>query len=66
MPVVPSGSVLWGIDVASYQDGIDLTAMPSVDFVIVKASEGRGYRNPQLAVQVASAQAAGKAWGLYH
>lgn len=66
MPVVPSGSVLWGIDVSSYQAGIDLTAMPSVDFVIVKASEGRGYRNPQLAVQVASAQAAGKAWGLYH
>ena len=34
-----------GIDIASYQTGIDLTVVPC-DFVIVKATEGTGYVNP--------------------
>ena len=56
---------LHGIDVSSYQTGIDLTRVPG-DVVIVKATEGRGYRNPAMAAQVASAMAAGKRLGLYH
>ena len=51
-------TVLHGIDISSYQAGINLTQV-SGDVVIVKATEGRGYRNPAMAVQVASAQAAG-------
>jgi len=34
-----------GIDIASYQTGIDLSVVPC-DFVIVKATEGTGYVNP--------------------
>ena len=34
-----------GIDIASYQAGIDLSVVPC-DFVIVKATEGTGYVNP--------------------
>lgn len=34
-----------GIDIASYQTGINLSVVPC-DFVIVKATEGTGYVNP--------------------
>ena len=37
-----------GIDIASYQTGIDLSVVPC-DFVIVKATEGTGYVNPDFA-----------------
>ena len=36
-----------GIDIASYQAGIDLGAGPECDFVIVKATEGTGYVEPR-------------------
>ena len=54
-----------GIDISSYQTGIDLTRVPG-DVVIIKATEGSGYRNPDMARQINSAQQAGKLWGLYH
>lgn len=54
-----------GIDIASYQTGIDLTAVPC-DFVIVKATEGTGYVNPDFARAYAQAKNAGKCLGIYH
>jgi len=66
VPIFPTTPVLWGVDVASYHSGIDFAATPTVDFAIVKATEGRGYRNPAMAAQMASAKAAGKLTGLYH
>ena len=57
--------MLNGIDVASWQGGIDLKQVPG-DFVLIKVSEGRGYRNPALAAQFASAKQAGRLLGLYH
>lgn len=58
-------ATLNGIDVSSYQRGIDLAKLP-VDFVIVKATEGTGYTNPDCARAVEQALAAGKIVGVYH
>ena len=44
-----------GIDIASYQTGIDLTVVPC-DFVIVKATEGTGYVNPDFTRAYAQAK----------
>lgn len=57
--------MLNGIDIASYQAGINLQAVPA-DFVIVKATEGTGYVNPQCNTQYSGAKAAGRLLGLYH
>lgn len=57
--------MLYGLDISSYQAGIDLTAVDG-DVVIIKATEGRGYRNPAMAAQIASARKGGKLVGLYH
>ena len=54
-----------GIDVASYQTGIDFARVPC-DFAIIKATEGTGYVNPACNSQYASAKGAGKLLGLYH
>lgn len=54
-----------GIDISSYQEGIDLYAVPA-DFVIVKATQGCGYVNPDFERQAQSALAAGKLLGIYH
>ena len=54
-----------GIDIASYQTGIDLTVVPC-DFVIVKATEGTGYVNPDFTRAYAQAKNAGKCLGIYH
>lgn len=54
-----------GIDVASYQQGIDLAQVPC-DFVIVKATEGTSYVNPACNAQYANAKNADKLLGLYH
>ncbi|MFD1430238.1 GH25 family lysozyme [Lacticaseibacillus mingshuiensis] len=60
-----------GIDVSSHQYDtqlhtyIDLTRTTG-DFVIVKATEGTGYRNPAFTKHAQQAQAAGKLLGLYH
>ena len=56
---------MYGIDIASYQRGIDLTKVPG-DFVIIKATQGTGYVNPAYKAQYASAKKAGKLIGLYH
>ena len=54
-----------GIDVASYQTGIDFSRVPC-DFTIIKATEGTNYVNPACNAQYASAKGAGKLLGLYH
>lgn len=54
-----------GIDVASYQTGIDFGRVPC-DFAIIKATEGTGYVNPACNAQYSSAKGAGKLLGLYH
>lgn len=54
-----------GIDIASYQAGIDLSVVPC-DFVIVKATEGTGYVNPDFTRAYAQAKNAGKCLGIYH
>ena len=54
-----------GVDIASYQSGIDLGKVPC-DFVIIKATEGTGYVNPDCNRAYQSAKNAGKLIGLYH
>ena len=54
-----------GIDVASYQTGINFSQVPC-DFVIIKATEGTSYVNPACNSQYDSAKSAGKLLGLYH
>ena len=54
-----------GIDVSAWQPADIASKVPS-DFVIVKATEGTGYVNPQLGAQVAAAKRRGKLVGLYH
>lgn len=56
---------MYGIDIASYQSGIDLTKVPG-DFVIIKATQDTNYVNPACNAQYASAKKAGKLIGLYH
>lgn len=54
-----------GIDISSYQAGINLTVVPC-DFVIVKATQGTGYINPDCSRAVEQARGAGKLFGTYH
>lgn len=54
-----------GIDIASYQTGIDLSVVPC-DFVICKATEGTGYVNPDCDRAYQQAKANGKLLGVYH
>lgn len=75
--VTPSGEVinadndgrisryLHGIDMAVYQNGIDLAAL-SLDFVFIKATEGTGYINPIFRKYANQALTLGLKLGLYH
>ncbi len=54
-----------GVDVASYQKGIDFMVVPC-DFVIVKMTQGTNYINPAGSEQYESARAANKLMGCYH
>ncbi|MGW7283780.1 GH25 family lysozyme [Streptomyces sp. NPDC054844] len=53
-----------GIDVSSYQ--AETYGTSGLDFVIVKATEGRTYINPKQDRQAATARTAGLALGFYH
>lgn len=55
--------MLHGIDVSSYQPTFSTTG---VDFVIIKATEGRSYVNPYRDSQTARAREAGCVVGYYH
>lgn len=54
-----------GIDIASYQTGIDLSVVP-LDFAIVKATQGTGYTNPDYARAISQVLGAGRLGGAYH
>lgn len=54
-----------GIDISSYQSGIDLTVVPC-DFVIIKATQGTSYVNPDCDRAYQQAKRAGKLCGTYH
>lgn len=54
-----------GIDIASYQKKIDLTTVPC-DFVIIKATQGTKYVNPDFKRAYGQAIEAGKLVGVYH
>lgn len=54
-----------GIDIARYQKGINLAAVPC-DFVIVKATQGTSYVSPEYKKQITDADLLGKFLGVYH
>ena len=55
-----------GIDIASYQAGIRISAMGTTDFVIVKATQGVSYDNPYFTKHITEAERSGKLIGVYH
>ena len=64
---------IWGVDISSWQQGIDLTqvAREGYEFCVVKATEGPThdgwiYTNPHYKRQLAAAKAAGLLVGSYH
>lgn len=56
---------LLGIDISHHQGNIDVASL-DVDFVIMKATEGWGYRDPKVDSYYSQARRAGKLTGLYH
>ena len=54
-----------GIDIASYQAGLDFSKIPC-DFAIIKATQGTGYTNPDCVRAVEQAMSLGKGVGVYH
>lgn len=54
-----------GFDVASYQAGMNVGEVVG-DFVLVKATEGVDYTNPELSGHVKQTLSAGKKLGVYH
>ena len=54
-----------GIDISNWQKGIDLTKVPC-DFVIIKATQGTEYVNPDYDRAYQQAKNAGKCLGVYH
>lgn len=54
-----------GIDIAGHQKGINLSVVPC-DFVIVKATQGRSFVNPEFTTQITQALSLGKYVGAYH
>lgn len=56
---------LKGIDISGWQKGIDLTKVPC-DFVIIKATQGVSYVNPDCDRAYQQAKRAGKLLGVYH
>ncbi|WP_423374033.1 GH25 family lysozyme, partial [Melissococcus plutonius] len=54
-----------GIDIASYQAQLQINKVP-MDFVVIKATGGRSYVNPNCDKHYQQAKAAGKLIGVYH
>lgn len=54
-----------GIDIAGHQAGINLASVPC-DFVIVKATQGKSFVNPEFTKQITQALELGKCAGVYH
>ena len=56
---------LHGVDISKWQAGLSLANIPS-DFVIIKATEGVGYKDPSFNNFVQQAMTLGKRIGFYH
>ena len=56
---------LQGVDVSSWNAGIDFTKVPA-DFVIAKATQGVNYVNPDCDRVIQQCIKLGKCWGTYH
>lgn len=56
---------LKGIDISSWQQGIDLSVVPC-DFVVIKATQGTRYVNPDMQRAYDQAKRLNKLTGLYH
>ena len=54
-----------GIDISGHQKGIDLAVVPC-DFVIIKATQGISFVNPDYKRQITQALSLGKYTGVYH
>ena len=54
-----------GIDISSWQAGINLSVVPC-DFAIVKATQGTGYTNPDCVRAVEQCLSLNKPFGVYH
>ena len=59
-------SFLNGVDIASYQSGINPARLSTTDFVIVKFTQGTSYLNPHADRQYSTSKSAGKLLGAYH
>lgn len=55
-----------GIDISSWQEDLVVSKMTTCDFVIVKATVGKGYSNGCFRRQADDTLAAGKLLGCYH
>lgn len=56
-----------GIDISHHQGDFNLKVVAEpLDFVIIKATEGNGYVDPQFSNNLKKVRAAGKLLGLYH
>jgi len=62
---VAGPSRLDGIDISSWQPDININKVDA-DFVIVKATGGKGYTNPYFQLQANATLKSGKLLGLYH
>lgn len=62
---IKRGTNMRGIDIASYEGGINLAATKA-QFVIAKSSEGTSYKNPYFEDFAAQAGRAGIMLGIYH
>lgn len=60
--------MIYGVDVSAYQPGFDFAAArrDGMDFAIIKATEGTGWRSSYYRDQVARARAAGLLVAAYH
>ncbi|WP_190824693.1 glycoside hydrolase family 25 protein [Saccharopolyspora pogona] len=60
--------MIWGIDISRYQAGIDLdkARAEGFDFVLIKATQGSSWVDPQFARNLAAARAAGLLHAAYH
>ena len=63
--MVGGENMLKGIDISRYQDGIKIENL-DIDFVIVKATEGVGYQDPNYVEYLDAALRNNKKIGLYH
>lgn len=63
---VTGKGTLNGVDIASYQSGINPAKLTTTDFIIVKFTQGTSYLNPYADRQYSVAKAAGKLLGAYH